>query len=269
MDRGQGGGALPVLFISHGTPAVAVSLDDFSAKLRAFVERLPAPEGVVVASAHWEEAGPIRVTSGARPEQIYDFFGFPDELYQIRYACPGNPELASRVVRLLNEAGCPAVAEPGRGLDHGAWIPMRLAVPDARIPVVQVSLPVPRRPGQLLRMGKALAPLRSEGILLVGSGGLVHNPGLLRLDDERGVGDDWARTFDEWAWTRLQLRDTKALSDYRKLAPEAARAVPTTEHWDPVFLVLGASNREDSASKVYDGFRYGNLGMRSFFFGGL
>jgi 4,5-DOPA dioxygenase extradiol len=232
--------------------------------LRRFASSLPLPRAIVVVSAHFEEPGPIRVTSGERPETIHDFGGFPPALYRLSYPAPGAPALARAIVARLEAADLPATADPARGFDHGVWVPLRLAFPRAEVPVIAVSLPEPRTPGEVLRMGRALAPLRDEGALLVGSGVIVHNLRRARLDRRDGPVDGWAREFDGWIAGRVAARDVEALLGYRDRAPHAALAVPTPEHFDPLFFVLGTARDGDRLETVAEGFEYGNLSMRSF-----
>jgi 4,5-DOPA dioxygenase extradiol len=250
-------------FVAHGSPMLAVEHDDFTRALRREGAAVPRPRAIVAVSAHWESRGAIRVTSADRPPLIYDFSGFPAELYDVRYPCPGDPSLAAEVVKMLLDAGLTAVVEPRRGIDHGAWVPLVHAFPKADIPVVQVSLPVPRTPEEVFRMGKSLSPLRDRGILLMGSGGLVHNLRLVRLDDKSAPVDGWATEFDGWVGSRIRALDIPALSGYRTRAPHADLAVPTTEHFDPLFFALGAGAAGDRTRDLFEGFHHGNLSMRS------
>ncbi len=165
---------------------------------------------------------------------------------------------------LLAAPGRDTVADSYRGLDHGVWVPLVHAFPAADIPVVQVSMPRPQSPADTVSMGKALAPLRERGVLLVGSGGLVHNLRQVRFEDKLAPVDVWAKEFDQWAWERIQKRDLVALSNYR-VAPQAERAVPTSEHYEPHLFVLGAGRPEDRVTSIFEGFHHGNLSMRSFF----
>ncbi len=254
---------MPVVYISHGSPMVAVETDDYTRALRRMGEELPKPKAIVVVSAHWESSAPVRVGSAERPALIYDFGGFPPELYQLKYPSPGDPSLAHDIVQSLKAAGIPAVGEDLRGLDHGVWVPLRHVYPGAEIPVVEVTLPSPRRPSDIVALGKALAPLRDRGVLLVGSGGVVHNLRRVQFGDKEAPIEAWAQSFDDWVRARLETLDTAAMTDYRRLAPEAASAVPTTEHFDPLFMVLGASGEGDRVRDVYEGFQYGNLSMRT------
>lgn len=255
---------MPVVFVAHGSPMMAVEQDDVTRALAAMGKRLPAPKAIVVVSAHWEAPGAVRVTAHDHPPTIYDFSGFPPALYDLHYPSPGDPALAGELVSLLSAAGVAATLEPKRGLDHGAWVPLRHAYPSAEIPVVQVSLPVPRTPESLTRVGSALAPLRDRGVLLIGSGGLVHNLRRVHFEDKEAPVDGWARDFDDWVRDRILERDLRGISDHRHQAPHSAAAVPTTEHFDPVYFVLGAAGPSEKITWLHEGFQYGNLSMRSF-----
>lgn len=254
----------PALFVSHGSPMVALADDDYTRALAAFGTSHPRPRAILAVSAHWEEAAPIRVGAHRRPSIAHDFGGFPDALYRLTYAAPGAPELAAGVAARLAAAGIPATLDRSHGLDHGVWIPLRLAYPEADVPVVPVSLPSPGTPLELLRLGETLAPVRDEGVLVLGSGGLVHNLGRLAWEDPGAPVEAWARQFDDWMWARVAALDLPALAAYRRLAPHAHEAAPTTEHLDPLFVVLGSATGEGRLVDVYAGFRHGTLSMRSF-----
>ena len=241
---------------------LAVEEDGVTAMLRTWGSGL-RPRAIVVVSAHWEASGPVRVTGAEQPGLIYDFGGFPPELYEIRYPSPGDPALAADIVRRLEAAGVKATVDPRRGIDHGAWVPIRHAFPDATVPMLEVSLPVPRTPELVAQIGSALAPLRDKGVLLVGSGGLVHNLRRVHFEDKQAPVDGWAGEFDRWVGERVRSLDAASLTDYRR-APHAAESVPTTEHFDPAFFVLGATRSGDRLAPLYEGFQYGNLSMRSF-----
>jgi 4,5-DOPA dioxygenase extradiol len=253
----------PVLFVSHGAPTVALEEGGLAAALGTFAASLPRPRAVLVVSAHWTTPGEIGLTSAARHRILHDFSGFPEALHALRWPAPGEPDLAARAASLLEGAGFRARLDPARGLDHGAWIPLRLAFPDADVPVVQLALPdvEPRRLG---RIGAALAPLRDEGVLLVASGGLLHNLGLVRLGAPAAPPDPWAREFDAWAAARIAALDLDGLARWREEAPHGARAAPTPEHFAPVFVALGARRDGDRPETICDEIRHGNLGMRSF-----
>ncbi|HEU4402157.1 MAG TPA: class III extradiol ring-cleavage dioxygenase [Candidatus Polarisedimenticolia bacterium] len=258
---------LPAIFVSHGSPAVALDDDDYTRALRRIAAIAPTPRAIVVVSAHWQSAAPLRVTGAARPESIYDFGGFPEVLYGLTYPCPGAPDLAASIVESLAGAGLPAVLDPRRGLDHGAWIPLRFVYPEAAIPVVQVSLPRAADPDLLMRMGGALAPLRRRGILLLGSGGVVHNLERVAFENKGAPVDPWARAFDDWFRDRLEARDFAAITAFRGTAPHHDLAVPTSEHFDPIHFVLGMAEADERAIHLYEGFQHANLSMRCFALG--
>src|SRR5438105_171175 len=189
---------LPAVFLAHGSPMLAVERDDFTESLRRFGESLPRPRAMAIVSAHWESASAIRVTGGDHPAMIYDFGGFPEEIHEVRYPAPGAPELAADLVKRLAAADLRATLDPHRGIDHGAWVPARHVFPAAELPLVEVSLPVPRTPADLLRLGSCLASLRDAGVLLIGSGGIVHNLRRVRMDLKQAPVDAWAAEFDDW-----------------------------------------------------------------------
>jgi 4,5-DOPA dioxygenase extradiol len=227
-------------------------------------ESLPAPKAIVVVSAHWESPAPVRVGMAEMPETLHDFGGFPEELYRLRYPCPGLPPLGAQIGSLLAEAGIFSVGDLHRGLDHGAWVPLLHAYPGAQIPVLEVTLSEPRSPSGLLALGRALAPLREKGVLLIGSGGIVHNLRRVRFEDKNAPIDPWAKSFDHWVRSRLESGDVASIVDYPSQAPHAQTSVPTTEHFDPLFVVLGAAGKGGLVQDVYEGFHYGNLSLRTF-----
>lgn len=264
----MGNALAPLLFLSHGAPTLALDIDgEYARALRRYAGTLASPPALVVFSGHFEQPPPIRITAAAHPDLIYDFGGFPEEMYRIEYPAPGAPDLAENVRSLLAAAGFEATLDPRRGWDHGAWVPLRLAFPEAAIPVVEVSMPRNAAPEELMRIGNALASLRKRRVVLVGSGGIVHNLRRVRLERTDAI-DGWAREFDAWVWQRLAARDFAALCDYRDRAPHADLAVPTTDHFDPLFVVLGAAQEADRLEPIFEGFQYGNISLRSFAFDG-
>lgn len=247
----------PVLFLSHGSPFLAQDQGAYRRALEGEGKR-HAPSVVLVVSAHWETEGRARIGAAPQPSLIYDFSGFPPELRQLSYACPGEPAWAKRIRSALWEAGPGVQLDPQRGLDHGVWSPLRNLFPEARIPVLQLSLPRPRTPRLLLSMGRALASLRSEGMLLVGSGGLVHN--LRRLGAQNAQPEAWAREFDAWLAGRLGMGDPEALLGWTA-GPHSQEAHPTTEHLDPLFVCLGAAGAVIPRT-IHEGWEFGNLSLR-------
>jgi 4,5-DOPA dioxygenase extradiol len=232
----------------------ALGGDAHWAALKKFGDAHKDARAIVIVSAHWQTRGPTRATSWEHAPLVYDFGGFPEELYKITYPAPGDPSLAARIPG--------AVPEVNRGLDHGAWVPLRLAWPEAKIPVVEVSLPADDAHAAF-DLGRALRPLRDDGVIVIGSGGIVHNLGLVHLSEKNSGVDPWAADFDRWVAARLEARDVEGLFAYETSAPEAALAVPSPEHFNPIFVTLGASWPEDRLETIYEGFHYGNLSMRS------
>ena len=251
-----------LIFISHGAPSIAIEKDQFTDAIERFGAQL-SPTAVVIVSAHWQTRGGVRVNAVERPEMIYDFGGFARELYSIRYDAPGSPKLAREVAGLLG-----AELELKRGWDHGLWVPLRRLFPDADLPIVEVSLPHPAEPEELLAMGRALAPLRDRDILIAASGGVVHNLSLINLSSKDLPALPWAQEFDSWVASRLEARDVEAIANYREQGPQAALAVPTPEHFEPLIVLLGAVRPDDRLIPIHDSLQYGSLSMRSFAFVG-
>ena len=234
--------ALPALFVSHGAPTLAIEPSparDFLAALgREIDARFGRPEAIVAVSAHWETSVPAASTAVA-PATIHDFAGFPEELHRMRYPAPGAPDAAREVVRRLAAAGIEATTDEGRGLDHGAWVPLRLMYPDADVPVTQLSIQPSRDPRHHHRIGEALRPLRENGVFLLGSGSITHNLRELSLRPAEEL--PHVREFVDWIAERAGAGDRASLLDYRRLAPHAERNHPTDEHLLPLFVVLGAA----------------------------
>ncbi|MFB9388812.1 dioxygenase [Streptomyces coeruleoprunus] len=253
---------MPALYLSHGAPPLA---DDpvWPGELAAWAAGLPRPTAILMVSAHWEEA-PLALGATETLPLVYDFWGFPERYYQVRYAAPGAPALAEAVRKLLRAPGTPVQDIPDRGLDHGAYVPLVEMYPDADVPVLQISLPTldPRR---LMEIGRRLAPLRDEGVLIVGSGFFTHNLAALRHE---GV-PRWSAEFDAWGREALATADVDALLDFTRKSPAGLLAHPRTEHFAPLFVALGAADAAgelDGARSVIDGFWMG-LAKRSVQFG--
>ncbi len=243
MDPAQGARRAPAVFVSHGSPmlplepgSAAPMLTELGAALRARTLR-----AVLVLSPHWMTRG-LAVGSAARPQTLHDFGGFDPALQQLRYPAAGDPELARQVAGLLGEAGLPVALDPGRGLDHGVWVPLRLMFPRADLPVVPLSMPWPLDAQGAWRLGSLLAPLREQGVLLLGSGSLTHN--LHEFRAAATVADPaepYVLEFSAWMREAIGRGDAQALLEWKTRAPHARRAHPSDEHLLPLHWVLGAA----------------------------
>jgi 4,5-DOPA dioxygenase extradiol len=252
----------PALFIGFPSPTLLKD-DDYVRALRRCGIQLRAPRGIVVVSARWHTLRPLRVTGSPRPEQLHDYGDYPRWLETTKYPCPGKPALACEVVRLLTEAGTPAVVDNGQGLDYATWMPLSVLYASAKVPVVAVSLPAGGSPDEMMSMGRALAALRSQGYLLVGTGATVCNPHRARHDADDAPAEGWARAFDDWVNERLTTLDIPGLMDYRRRAPHAHLSAPTPEYLDPLFFVLGATLQGDRVMTLFEGFQAGSLSLRT------
>lgn len=254
---------LPSLFISHGSPMLALEPGASGPALARLAAELPRPRAILVVSAHWESSD-LRVSCNPHPETWHDFGGFPAALFAVQYPAPGDPELAAQVVELLQAEGLPAQLDSQRPFDHGTWVPLSLMYPQADIPVVQLSLPSRLGPALQTRIGHALASLREQGVLLIGSGSITHN--LRDLDWHAGPEsvEPWAKAFRDWMIDKLAADDQAALHDYRLQAPNAVRSHPSDEHLLPLYFARGAGGE---FSVAHQGFTLGALGMDIYRFG--
>jgi 4,5-DOPA dioxygenase extradiol len=246
---------MPVLYLSHGAPPLA---DDqtWTAELAAWRRDLPKPKSILVISAHWESA-PLTVGATEPVPLTYDFWGFPERYYKVTYDAPGAPELARDVAGLLSRPGQEVHQDPNRGLDHGAYVPLVEMFPEADVPVLQVSMPT-LDPRGLFEIGRKLAPLRDEGVLIIGSGFFTHNLSALNMSDPDAAAPAWSSEFDQWGAEVLASRDFDALLDFENKSPSARMAHPRTEHFAPLFVSLGASfGTTGVPTSVIDGYWYG------------
>ncbi len=241
---------LPAIFVSHGAPNLILGSSPAKAFLTTLSDALPErPAAILVISAHWETPKPM-VSGPAINDTIYDFGGFERELYRIRYPAPGSLDLAKRVIQLIAAHGISAAIDQSRGLDHGAWVPLMLAWPDADVPVIQLSVQTHAGVDHHLRLGVMLETLRDEGVLILGSGSFTHD--LRSYIAERHAPDaaepEWVTGFADWMHAAIMADDRQALRDYRRLAPDAVRNHPTEEHLLPLFVALGAGGPPLTAS---------------------
>lgn len=253
----------PTLFIGHGSPMDALRPTRFSSAWRALAERLPSPRAVVAISAHWETKG-VLITGAAHPRTIHDFYGFPPEFYAVTYPAPGDPGLAAEIETLLGPFRARADLD-GWGLDHGTWTVLRWMYPNADIPVLQVSLDVRRTAAEHFAIGRALGALPDQGMLILGSGNIVHN---LRAHDRNAQWvHPWAKEFDDWVLERVAAGDDQSLINYRDEGGAAGRlAVPESEHFLPLLYVLGARRAGESVQPFTQEV-FGALSMTSFAIG--
>jgi len=257
---------LPALFVPHGAPTFALDPGEAGAALADFAREIVRPKAVLVISAHWDTELPT-FSAACRPETIHDFYGFPQALYAIRYPVCGAVKWAMEARTLLEEAGFGVVIDPQRGLDHGAWVPLRVMYPDASVPVVAMSVQSRLGPRHHYRLGQALAPLRDAGVLIVASGNLTHNLGHIGAGRPgSAISLDYVPAFQQWWRQRIEADDIESLLDYRAKAPGAVEAHPTEEHLLPFFVALGAGGDRFAPQAVYSGVEYGMLVMDSYAF---
>ena len=255
-------GRAPSIFVGHGSPMNALQDNRFTHTLRAWGEALGPPRAVAVVSAHWLTSGSTAVSATREPETIHDFGGFPPALQTMRYAAPGAPSIARQAATRLGPRT--AAIDASRGLDHGAWTVLHRLYPDADVPVFQVSIDYAQGPAYHLGVGRALAGLRDEGVLVLGSGNIVHNLGAT----EHGAGESdrasttWAQDFDGRVKQALDAGDRAALVAWDALGTGARMAVATPDHYYPLLYALGAARADEAPRHVFEGFHAGTLSMR-------
>lgn len=259
---------MPVLFVSHGAPTLSLEPGDTGAAWQQLGAQLPKPSAILVISAHWETLVPA-VSSTAQPETIHDYSGFPAELYKLKYPAPGAPEMAQAAALALQQAGIPAKLDDTRGLDHGAWIPLSFLFPDAGIPVAQLSIQPDKDPVWHIALGRALRPLREQGVLIVGSGSISHNLRAIFKHPQNEHAPEWVTEFCDWMAAQIKAGDLEALSAYRTRAPHATQNHPTDEHLLPLFAALGAASKIESAAHINRVMTYGMLAMDAWLFDSL
>jgi 4,5-DOPA dioxygenase extradiol len=256
---------VPALYVSHGAPLFAVDAGETGPALTRWGKELraqfPALRGVVVMSPHWMARTP-QVMTGPQPATWHDFGGFPPALYQLQYPAPGAPALAQEVLDLLQAAGVAAQGDAQRPFDHGAWVPLMHLFPEADLPVVQVALPVGAGPAEVYALGSALRGLRSQGVLVMGSGSMTHN--LAEFFGGAREPAPYVIEFSRWIESALERGDLKALLNYRSLAPHAERAHPTEDHFLPLFFALGAAGDDLHANYLSREVMYSMLAMDAF-----
>lgn len=251
---------MPVVFIGHGSPMNAIENNIFSDGWRKIAEKIPKPKAILVISAHWY-TDETKVSTDENPATIYDFYGFPRELYLAEYNANGSPELAGRTRELLGNV----TADSSRGFDHGVWGVLRVMYPEAEVPVTQLSINYKFDIASHFYMAEKLKPLRDEGVLILGSGNVVHN--LERLNNESLKGYDWAYEFDRYIREKVETRSFEDILDYRNIGKNARLSVPTPDHFCPLLYVLGLCEDTDSLEVFNKECIYGSLSMTSYAFG--
>ncbi|MEM7171301.1 MAG: class III extradiol ring-cleavage dioxygenase [Pseudomonadota bacterium] len=257
--------AFPVLFVSHGSPLLVGDGSQAHEFLKTVAQDLPRPKNILVVSAHWETETPA-VSLSVEPPTIHDFVGFPRALHELRYPAPGAKDLGKKTACLLEAAGLSVRRDPSRGLDHGAWVPLKLIYPKADIPVTQLSIQPHESPAYHMRVGEALRSLRDEGTLILASGSITHN---LRAYFQGGFGrdaamPDWVSIFSDWIAEALEQGRIKDLANYRELAPFAVRNHPTDEHLLPLFVACGSASDSLLSRRLHKSGAYGVLAMDAY-----
>ncbi|MEM9278833.1 MAG: class III extradiol ring-cleavage dioxygenase [Pseudomonadota bacterium] len=254
----------PPLFLSHGAPNMALHDTPVRTFMSGLAGKYQKPDAIVSVSAHFETKGPVVVTD-PNPEMIYDFRGFEQELYEVQYRAPGQPDLAEEIANLISQRGLPVTKLPKRGFDHGTWVPLSLVWPQADIPVVQVSIDPDETPEYHLKLGKALSSLPARNIAVVGTGNITHNlPALFSKGKDLELDANiksWVVEFLKWFDAELQSGNSDKLLDYRKNAPFAAENHPTDEHLLPIYVAMGAAGENFSATKIHESYTFDFLAM--------
>ena len=249
--------SMPTIFVSHGAPTLILEDVPARAFLASLSQQVPRPQAIVAVSAHWDTDVPA-VSLARKPDTIHDFYGFPEELYRLRYNAPGAPALAEKVAKLTG-----AAHDHHRGLDHGAWVPVMLGWPEADIPIFQLSVQPDQTPAYHIALGRKLAPLREEGVLIMGSGSAIHNLRALVRGGDSSEPEPWAQAFDDWLSDTVEKGDEAELADYRARAPYAREAHPTDEHFLPLHVAFGAAGEGARGRALHRSFTLGNLSMAS------
>lgn len=263
------------VYIGHGAPLNILWQTEYRNNLEKFSKAYQQPSAILVVSAHFERNIPLQITSSPHPSIIYDYFGFPEEMYQLQYPAKGNPDLAKQVAQTLNGLSMETHLNSDQGLDHGAWIPLKIMYPDADIPILQLSIPIPRKPEDLYRIGQSLRKFKDQGVMLMGSGNLVHNlpHAFLQLQKGNFTIDTWAKApvepwaneVDIWLKDNIDSMNASELLHASQNLHNFKVAAPTTEHFDPLYFILGTLDDRESMGYIHEGFEAGSISMRSMY----
>lgn len=250
-------------FISHGSPTLVMENNSASNFLANFAKGIERPNAILMVSAHWETRIP-QINAVKRNATIHDFYGFPQALYEMSYAAPGDENLAIEILDILSNAGLQVQIDNNRGLDHGAWVPLKLIYPDADIPVLQLSIQSHLGPGHHFELGRAISNLREKNILVIASGSFTHN--LRALNWRGGPEEEWSKQFSDWFHTAIMENRTCDLLSYRRLAPFAEMNHPTDEHLLPIYVAMGAAGKDFKAERIHTSSLLGSLRMDAYSF---
>ena len=257
---------MPALYVSHGSPNLAITDTAAHRFLAGLAGTLPRPKAILIISAHWCTKGPA-VGTAERPEMIYDFGGFDKKLYQMSYPAPGAPDVSRHAGELLRGAGIQVAEDPARGYDHGVWVPLQIMYPDADIPVGQVSMQPHMDARHHHAIGRALAPLREDGVLILASGSFTHNLRALQRDGLDTPPPAWVTSFVDWMHDKLEAGEREAVLDAIDIAPNAQANHPYDDHLLPLFVVLGAAQDGEPIKRLHTSYEYGVLSMDTYRFG--
>lgn len=254
---------MPVLFVSHGPPSILLMNTSPSVFMKSLAERLPVPKVILCVSAHWESDIP-NLSATEKPDLIYDFGG-PPQLFNETYPAPGNPEFVKNVLERMEKKGIQGKSDMNRGLDHGAWIPLKMIYPEAGISVVQLSIQTDKDTRFHYSIGQVLQSFREQGVLIIGSGGAVHNLYEVKDYGQNALPPEYVQKFNEWLYHSLINGEKDHLLNYKKFAPDPERSHPfPAEHFLPLFVCMGAAGSESRAERIHDSYMYGTLSMDSY-----
>jgi 4,5-DOPA dioxygenase extradiol len=258
---------LPALYVSHGSPNLALTPQTAAYRFLSEVGgRLPRPKAILMVSAHWTTRIPV-IGTARKPPMIYDFGGFARALYQMTYPAPGEPSVARRAGELIAAAGMPVAEDDARGYDHGVWVPLQIMYPDADVPVAQVSMQPLADARHHHALGRALAPLRDEGVLIVASGSMTHNLRAIERDGIDNPPPPWVTGFVDWMHDKLTAGEREAVLDAIEIAPGATANHPYDDHLLPLFVAMGAANENEPIKRLHNSYEYGVLAMDTYQFG--
>ncbi|RFU66406.1 dioxygenase [Peribacillus saganii] len=254
---------MPSLFLAHGAPSLVIENNSYTEFLKNLAANMDQPKAIVIFSSHWESCS-LSVTAVQNHSTIHDFAGFPDSLYEITYPAKGDLDISDHLLTLFAKSGYLAELKNDRSLDHGVWVPLSIMYPDASIPVVSISVNPALSNQAQYKIGKAVKSLKRQNVLVIGSGGIVHNPEQFIVGME--VAEGWAVTFEHWIEEKLLKRDMESLLNFEEIAPFASLAVPTKEHFAPLLIAMGAGNHKRKPELLHRSFQYGNLSLSAWKF---